>query len=100
MHASVGPSIINLLTITSGPLPTEFLTSYRLYADLDERLLLYGRPECGFAYKWLASMGKHRLSALLCQRLTYSDQHLCPDTICDTWIVYHRSDDSSAHSHS
>ena len=35
--------------MTSGPSLTEFLTPYRLYADLEARLLLYGRPECGFA---------------------------------------------------
>jgi hypothetical protein len=35
--------------MTFGPSPTEFLTSYQLYADPEERLLLCRQPECGFA---------------------------------------------------
>lgn len=39
----------HLPTLTSGPSPTEFLTPYQLFADLEERLLPRGRSQCDFA---------------------------------------------------
>jgi hypothetical protein len=67
IHAPVGPSTHH---------------DIQTVADLNKRLLLYGRPECGFVLpvtRWQVGghlWDKHRV--LLCQRLTHSLQHLLP----------------------
>jgi hypothetical protein len=86
--------------MTSGPSPTEFLTPYQLYANSMEQLLLYGRPESGFACglaPWHVSdrlWQKHGVLAALRQHLTH---YLHLAVFRDHWTVPPHPDGSPTH---
>jgi hypothetical protein len=59
--------LAHLPTVTSGSSPTELFILYQLFADFEERLLLYDQPksECFRSTIWLSSPGNAAKSFIL-----------------------------------
>src|SRR5258707_86540 len=82
---------------------TNFLAYYKLYADLDVRLLICCRPECGFAFFTARSQvtsylwDKYRVLEDLRKGLTHYLKHDYPYKFADLASVLPRLNGSDIH---